>query len=1015
MAKTCQPIFFFLHAFALSGLALAQPLFDLLARYPEFLVAHRVGGAGLLLAVLVLSLGLPALLAGLGWLLQAWSDALCRIWSRFWIGLLAACFFLQLLKRTGDVLPGAGIVAVAVFLGFGLALAYGRWTAIRSFLTILAVAAVVFPTYFLLATPAGRLLSGGEADPLKIQGKVQRPVVGTRAPVVMVVFDELPLLSLMDSRGKIDAGRFPHFAALAGESYWFPNATTVSEGTLLSLPAILDGLYPTPERPRLPNFRDHPRSLFTLLEGSHELHVYENITQLAPPGQRLQVGLDAQRRLEPRLFLGDLALLYAHLALPLDLARHLPPVTESWKGFGALGEAGEGGEAQRWESFQADWAERRQQFERFLAAIQLAERPGFYFLHSMLPHASWKYLPDGRLYTVYEKPGVRGVLGPNDRGKDVNWWLNDPWIVLQGHQRHLLQVGFVDTLLGQLVARLREIGIYDECLLVVTSDHGTAFLPDDSRREITESNYPAILSIPLLIKAPGQREGRMIERNVESIDILPTVAELLGVSLPWTVDGRSAVAEQWPERTRITAFADKGRKFSFPAGPQALRTFLARRIGRLGEKTWEAVFRIGDERLLHRQVSLLPTAQPAPERVELAEAAFFSRVDPGGPFVPARISGRILGGEGGREAVRKLAVAVNGRVEAVTRTSLAVEDNREFSALVRPAAFRPGANRVEVFLIGEGDVLRRLPQRLEDFRLETGPDRLVSSRKRVFPVEPGRLVGWVVGGLDATQGRAYVGGWAADRQLLRPADAVLVFLGERLLAGGAPRLPRADSVQFLKTAQVRDSGFMIEFPLEALPADLTRASIRVFGLSRDGRASELNYPGPGERAWAFARPAVTPAAAAPAPSKPHAAAAPDDLIVRFSETSPPIRFVSGWGAHEKTHIWTTATIAEFELQPPPQAGPLVLELSLQAFLPPQLSSQRVLLRSRGKLLGEWRLTEAGKQTLRVDLPAGSEDGSDWLLFRLELPDSVSPAELGVSPDRRRLGIALSGAALGPAR
>lgn len=56
----------------------------------------------------------------------------------------------------------------------------------------------------------------------------------------------------------------------------------------------------------------------------------------------------------------------------------------------------------------------------------------------------------------------------------------------------------------------------------------------------SEQNLHQVLWVPLLVKTPGEAEGEVIDDNVESVDVLPTIAELLGVDLPWEVDGVSA-------------------------------------------------------------------------------------------------------------------------------------------------------------------------------------------------------------------------------------------------------------------------------------------------------------------------------------------------------------------------------------------------------------------------------------------------------------------------------------------
>ena len=46
-----------------------------------------------------------------------------------------------------------------------------------------------------------------------------------------------------------------------------------------------------------------------------------------------------------------------------------------------------------------------------------------------------------------------------------------------GRQRHLLQLAYVDSLIGDLVQELKAQGIYDDALVVLTADHGISFEP----------------------------------------------------------------------------------------------------------------------------------------------------------------------------------------------------------------------------------------------------------------------------------------------------------------------------------------------------------------------------------------------------------------------------------------------------------------------------------------------------------------------------------------------------------
>ena len=72
------------------------------------------------------------------------------------------------------------------------------------------------------------------------------------------------------------------------------------------------------------------------------------------------------------------------------------------------------------------------------------------------------------------------------------------------HQRHLAQVGFADRLVGDLIARLREVGAYDKALVIITADHGASYREGRSRRrpQPQRQNLSDILQVPILVKLP---------------------------------------------------------------------------------------------------------------------------------------------------------------------------------------------------------------------------------------------------------------------------------------------------------------------------------------------------------------------------------------------------------------------------------------------------------------------------------------------------------------------------------
>ena len=239
--------------------------------------------------------------------------------------------------------------------------------------------------------------------------------------------------------------------------------------------------------------------------------------------------MDRLRSLE-----SDLEVVVQQLLLPADLREGLPAVDRVWEGF-ETGPVTDSGELQRWANLKRDVLARLARddpaagFERAIGALERqGSRPPLVFLHSTLPHGPWRYLPDGHQYSIdgKEYPGLA-----------AKGWTGPQWQVDQGFQRHVLQVQYVDRLLGRLLDALRARDLFDDAVIVVTSDHGAAFMTGQPRRPANRANVGVIAPVPLFVKLPGQPDGRVDDRAVRTIDVLPTIAKAAGVRLPWKADG----------------------------------------------------------------------------------------------------------------------------------------------------------------------------------------------------------------------------------------------------------------------------------------------------------------------------------------------------------------------------------------------------------------------------------------------------------------------------------------------
>ncbi len=99
------------------------------------------------------------------------------------------------------------------------------------------------------------------------------------------------------------------------------------------------------------------------------------------------------------------------------------------------------------------------------------------------------------------------------------------------------EVAYTDAKVGELLDRLRETGWYDRSIIVITSDHGEEF--QEHGRFLHESVHESVARIPLLIRLPGGEPRGSVEALAESVDIVPTILDALGLEIPDRLQGES--------------------------------------------------------------------------------------------------------------------------------------------------------------------------------------------------------------------------------------------------------------------------------------------------------------------------------------------------------------------------------------------------------------------------------------------------------------------------------------------
>jgi Sulfatase len=687
----------FFELFALVGFAIAQPTLDVLGKAPDFFLFRQAGRGTILVLVLAvtvlpaLGLWLAELVAGLA------GERVRRLVHLLFVGGLLAVISLEVGKSLTSV-RGPALVAIGVLGGLAGGALYANWSALRLLLHYASPAPLVFALVFLLISPVSKLVlpQGGGTVDANAPGVRIKPV----HPVVMLLLDELPMTSLLDAKGQIDPRLYPNFAKLAAESTWYRNATAVSGLTQWAVPAMLSGRYPgKAQEEASPTAAQYPDNLFTLLGKSYPIEQFQVVTQLCPADVCKPTKDSGPSGAGLKTTLRDSARVFKRVVWPRDVDEN---PTGAWLS------ADPGADAKP--AVQPGDSPILKEIERgnappkwynFIRSMEGSDQPTFYFMHMLLPHQPWHYLPDGRKYI--------------DRGdgRNANGWTTEEWPPRLTRQRHLMQLGETDRLIGQLMGRLKEQGLWDNSLVVVTADHGMSFKPGEYGRRVADAgNVDQVLWVPLFIKAPGQAEGQATNRNWEHVDLVPTIADMLGIKVPWEMDGVSQAGPEEP-RTRSDKwfFSKPGARQEFPGPPNQAKALAGVTDEMLkaadGYKGWFQFGPHGD--LVGERASQVGIDPASAGSAKVEQLSDYAKVDPASGTVPAQVAGQ-LSLAAGVPSLPAVAVAVNGVIAGVSETfrekrdaqgSEPVGPPNKFSAVTLDTLYRKGANKLELFVIDD--------------------------------------------------------------------------------------------------------------------------------------------------------------------------------------------------------------------------------------------------------------------------------------------------------------------------
>ncbi len=182
------------------------------------------------------------------------------------------------------------------------------------------------------------------------------------------------------------------------------------------------------------------------------------------------------------------------------------------------------------------------------------ERKFFLFFHTYATHDP--YFPPKPYSRMYDKsyagkifdsrqklcPQASSKYDVLDNQQDIFWASvnkEDPRDIDFLVAQYDAAINFVDNeMIRRLVEKLRELGIYDNTLMILTSDHGEAF--KEHNNFLHTDLYTEVLRVPLIIAYPKViPKNRVVKQLVRLTDIMPTVLDISGLKTNTRIQGKS--------------------------------------------------------------------------------------------------------------------------------------------------------------------------------------------------------------------------------------------------------------------------------------------------------------------------------------------------------------------------------------------------------------------------------------------------------------------------------------------
>lgn len=355
-------------------------------------------------------------------------------------------------------------------------------------------------------------LAGDNSFPASDSGS---STVGNKPHVIFITLDNVRnnSMSLYGYARKTT----PFLEEFAQESTVFNNMMAVSTETMICMPAIITGKYPVKKFP-------FPKTFFAdslpeiLMKNGYEKTIF-----LSPLSMNMF----------PRKIFSEYLILNSSTGDPMRAFSYLGKsrkhllwlsyfLSEDERFFNVFHHRDP-----RDISFRQTQTIMTEAYEYMIDSLKSSDKPVFVWAHFLETHSPYNPPPALKKY-------FKGSPDPEVDKYDAC-------------------IRYSDYELSNFIGRLKVEGLYDNCLIIISSDHGCYFPFESKENEAMISSYPdtlssaylrltsSVVNVPLIIHEPGQKTGIKVRAIAGHADIAPTILGLLNLDIPPGIEGESMV------------------------------------------------------------------------------------------------------------------------------------------------------------------------------------------------------------------------------------------------------------------------------------------------------------------------------------------------------------------------------------------------------------------------------------------------------------------------------------------